>query len=88
MRRFHEDIVACYLYPITKHGYPPRAGDSLRHLGEFADLGFRSVELEGIHEKHLGEMAAMGGRILEKKEALDMQVPVFCVVLPGLCAAE
>jgi len=40
------DIVACYLYTITKHGYPPMAVDSLKHLDEFSKLGFeKNIEL-------------------------------------------
>jgi len=88
MRRFHKDIVACYLYPITRHGYPPEASGSLQHLEEFAFLGFSSVELEGIHARHLGEMEAMSEQILAKANQVQLEVPVFCVVLPGLCAAD
>ena len=53
MSDFHKDIVACYLYTITKHGYPPDAADTLVHLNELRNLGFHSIELEGIREKQL-----------------------------------
>jgi sugar phosphate isomerase/epimerase len=88
MERFHEDIIACYLYPITLHGYPPEASATPQHLQEFADMGFQSVELEGIHQEHLGQMTGMTEKIRGQAGNLDLQVPVFCVVLPGLCDAS
>lgn len=88
MKRFHEDIVACYLYTITKHGYPPRAEEASAHLDEFAALGFTSIELEGIRKEHLNGMYAQSGDLREKADSLGLKVPVFCTVLPGLCSAD
>lgn len=42
MERIHKDIVAAYLYIITRHGYPPKAKDSLEHLAELKDLEVRN----------------------------------------------
>ena len=50
-KKIHHDIVACYLYIISKYGYPPAAGDTLSHLEEFSGMGFSSIELEGIREE-------------------------------------
>ena len=86
MESFHKDIVACYLYTITKHGYPPVAGDSLKHLEEFSELGFKSIELEGIREEHLDGMYEQRHALRSRADALELEVPVFCIVLPGLCA--
>jgi sugar phosphate isomerase/epimerase len=88
MKRFHEDIVACYLYTITKHGYPPLAKDATKHLDEFAELGFTSIELEGIRKEHLNGMFAQRHKLKEKADQLGLKVPVFCTVLPGLCSAD
>lgn len=88
MERFHEDIVACYLYTITKHGYPPVAKDAPLHLEEFSQLGFTSIELEGIREEHLNGMFAQRKELKEQADQLGLKVPVFCTVLPGLCSAD
>ncbi|MFO7668588.1 MAG: sugar phosphate isomerase/epimerase family protein [Bacteroidales bacterium] len=88
MKGFHEGIIACYLYTITKHGYPPVAGDALLHLEEFSKLGFTSIELEGIREEHLDGMFAQRYALRKKADALGLKVPVFCTVLPGLCSPE
>ena len=82
--QIHPEIVACYLYVITRYGYPPPAGDTRLHLGEMRQLGFRSVELEGIRKEHLGEMYERREEIRERVEELGLGVPVFCAVLPGL----
>ncbi len=84
----HPDIVACYLYIIGKYGYPPAAGDTLAHMEEFSALGFNSIELEGIREEHLEQIFGMKEQIKEKAEALNLQVPVFCIVLPGLSSPD
>ncbi len=88
MERFHEDIVACYLYTITRHGYPPVAGDAPKHLDEFSRLGFTSIELEGIREDHLDAIYKQRHDLRTKADSLQLKVPVFCTVLPGLCSPE
>lgn len=88
MDTFHKDIVACYLYTISRHGYPPKAGDALQHLDEFSKLGFKSIELEGIREEHLDGMYAQGQQLRIRADELQLQVPVFCIVLPGLSSSD
>ncbi len=85
---FHKDIVACYLYIITKHGYPPDAAKSFKHLHEFKDLGFRSIEMEGIREEHLDGVHSIRNEIRAEAELLGLSIPVFCVVLPGLSSPD
>ena len=81
-------ITCCYLYPITKYGYPPPAEETRRHLEEMKALGFRSVELEGIREAHLLAVYAQRKTIREHVDVLELSVPYFCVVLPGLSTAD
>ena len=88
MEGIYKDIVACYLYIITRHGYPPVAGDSLKHLKELKKLGYRSIELEGIHQEHLEGVHALRMQIREEANDLGMNIPVFCVVLPGLSSLD
>lgn len=80
----NERIVCAYLYVITKYGYPPAAGDTRKYLEEMKSLGFRSVELEGIREAHLGEMYEMRHDVARWASELELSIPIFCVVLPGL----
>ena len=81
-------ITCCYLYPITKYGYPPPAEKTETYLTEMHALGFSSVELEGIHEAHLMEMYDRRFATREMLERLGMEVPYYCVVLPGLASPD
>ena len=88
MKSYHPDIIACFLYIIGKYGYPPPAKDSIMHLEEFSTMGFRSIELEGIREEHLLKIFEMRSDLKAKAADLKMEIPVFCIVLPGLCSAD
>ncbi len=81
---FDKNIICTYLYTITKSGYPPRPGDTLKYIDEMAKLGFRSVELEGIREPHLKAMYDLRWEIRKALDERNLEVPFFCVVLPGL----
>ncbi|MCB0847957.1 MAG: sugar phosphate isomerase/epimerase, partial [Bacteroidetes bacterium] len=81
---FSPNITCCYLYPITKYGYPPPAQDTLKHIEEMKNLGFQSIELEGIRETHLLQIYDQRFAIKEKLDQWQLQVPYFCAVLPGL----
>ena len=88
MKDFHKDILAAYLYIISRYGYPPAAGNTPGYLKEFKNLGFQSIELEGIRKDHLEQVFAMKDRIREDAGKLGLRIPVFCTVLPGLCSAD
>lgn len=81
-------IVCCYLYPITKYGYPPPAKDTIIHIEEMYNLGFGAIELEGIRKEHLLEIYEQRFQIKEKIDDLNINVPYFCTVLPGLSSAD
>jgi sugar phosphate isomerase/epimerase len=81
---FSSDIVCCYLYIISRYGYPPAAEETIQHLNEMQNLGFQSVELEGIREEHLMKVYESRNKILTQFNELNLRVPYFCIVLPGL----
>ena len=85
---FPPHITCAYLYTISRYGYPPPVEDTLCHLDEMAALGFRSVELEGIRDEHLSAMHAQRETVAEHVRALGLEVPYFCVVLPGLSSPD
>ncbi|MEX0719566.1 MAG: sugar phosphate isomerase/epimerase family protein [Balneolaceae bacterium] len=84
----HPQITCCYLYTISKYGYPPAAEHTSEYLGEYKKLGFTSVELEGIRKEHLSKVCEMKDAIKSKINELDLQVPYFCAVLPGLSSPD
>lgn len=88
MPPFSAQIVCCYLYPITKYGYPPPAKNTHLYLQEMKELGFQSVELEGIRSEHLWEIYNQRHQIHQQLQLLNLSVPYFCAVLPGLGSAD
>lgn len=85
---FKENLVCCYLYIITQYGYPPPAQQTIQHLRQMKDLGFRSVELEGIREEHLLDIYGQRKAIRDAIDEFELKVPYFCAVLPGLGSAD
>ena len=88
MNYHHPDIIAAYLYIIGKYGYPPSVEKGLEHLEEFASLKFKSIELEGIRENHLNGVYEMRDQLKAKADSLNLDIPVFCIVLPGLSSPD
>lgn len=81
-------IVCCYLLPITKYGYPPKAENTLDYIKEMHSLGFSSVEIEGIRETHLTKVFEMRFEIKKVIDELKISIPYFCAVLPGLSSMD
>lgn len=77
-------IIACYLYPITKYGYPPKAENTINYIDEFISLGFKSIELEGIRKEHLLKVFEQRKKIASHLKENKLEVPYYCTVLPGL----
>lgn len=84
----NKKITCCYLYTISRHGYPPPVEKTLNYLDEYKALNFSSIELEGIRKDHLKSMYKMRKKISQKLKELELQVPYFCAVLPGLSSPE
>ena len=75
MKKIDKRIVCAYLYSITKYGYPPKASDTLKHIEEMHNLGFSSIELEGIREDHLLEIYNSRNLISSRIKELNLTVP-------------
>ena len=88
MHKIDPRIVCCYLYVISKEGYPPPAERTLDQLEDMHALGFVGVELEGIRKDHLLKIFDNRIQIGEKIRQLGLKVPYFCTVLPSLSAVD
>jgi sugar phosphate isomerase/epimerase len=83
-----KEITCCYLYPITKYGYPPPSENIITYLEEMHALGFASVEIEGIRENDLMKVYSQRYEIKKKLDELNLNVPYFCAVLPELSSMD
>src|SRR5437763_14470944 len=75
-------ISCCWLYAISKYGYPPSLDKTFRVLGEMKALGFNSVELEGVRRDNLLEVHAKRHELEKFCDGNGLRVINFCPVLP------
>ena len=81
-------ISCCWLFAISKYGYPPSLPDTHRALEEMEALGFRNVELEGVGEENLRAVHGARHELKKRCEDLGLTVVNFCPVLPDLVHPE
>jgi sugar phosphate isomerase/epimerase len=77
-------ISCCFLYAICKYGYPPTIEQTLKVIGEMANMGFSYIELEGVGEKNLREVWEKRHRLKERCQQVGVRVVNFCPILPGI----
>lgn len=77
-------ISCCWLYAISKYGYPPSIPDTHRAVEEMAALGFSNVELEGLKEENLQAVHHERKALKKRCDDLGLKVVNFCPVLPEL----
>ena len=75
-------ISCCWLYAISKYGYPPSLDHTFRVLGEMKALGFDSVELEGVRRENLLEVYEKRRELKKFCDDNGLRVINFCPVLP------
>ncbi|HKS96027.1 MAG TPA: sugar phosphate isomerase/epimerase [Terriglobia bacterium] len=77
------EISCCWLYAITKYGYPPSIADTFKVLGEMKSLGFDCVELEGVRRENLMAVYEKRRELKQYCDDRGLKVINFCPVLPG-----
>jgi len=82
-------ISCCWLYAISKYGYPVGVGDIPAALEAMADLGFHYVELEGASAgDNLLQVHSERQALKALCEAKGLQVVNFCPVIPELVSLD
>src|SRR5690554_4038458 len=81
-------ISCCWLYAISKYGYPPSLEDTKKVIKEISDLGFKYFELEGVGNQ--GMQMIYDYREEIKEVSLENQVKVinFCPILPDIVSLD
>jgi sugar phosphate isomerase/epimerase len=81
-------IACCYLYVITKYGYPPSIPDTFRVLEEMAALGFQYIELEGVGPANMRAVADARYELKQRCDDLELRVINFCPILPDAVSLD
>ncbi|MCS7223688.1 MAG: sugar phosphate isomerase/epimerase [Armatimonadetes bacterium] len=75
-------VGCCWLYAISRYGYPPSLSDTFQALKDMARLGFRFAELEGVGEDNLKVVYQNRHPIKNLADDLGIRIVNFCPVLP------
>lgn len=81
-------ICCCWLYAISKYGYPPSLENTFKVIREMKEMGFETIELEGVRERNLLEVFESRKKIKSFCEQLSLKVVNFCPVLPDLVSSD
>ena len=81
-------INMCWLYAISKYGYPPSIEDTLKVIDEIADLGFTYMEMEGVREENMKAVWDARKVIKDKVEKRGLKLMNFCPILPSLVSTD
>ncbi|HCZ07016.1 MAG TPA: hypothetical protein DHV12_07805 [Thermotogae bacterium] len=78
----------CWLYAISKYGYPPSIEDTFRVIEEAANLGFHYMEMEGVRERNMKEVYQHRKAIKDACESRGVKIMNFCPILPELVSLD
>jgi sugar phosphate isomerase/epimerase len=81
-------ISCCWLYAISKYGYPPAIENLFKALTEMAEMGFKYVELEGVREENLMAVYKNREEIKRHCDRLKIKVINFCPVIPDIVSLD
>ncbi|MBC7321423.1 sugar phosphate isomerase/epimerase [bacterium] len=81
-------ISCCWLYAISKYGYPPSMENIFKALKEMADMGFEYVELEGVREENLKEVYNNREKIKKYCRNLGVKIINFCPIIPDIVSLD
>lgn len=76
-------ISCCWLYAITRYGYPPSLPDTFQALKNMKALGFEYIELEGVRRDNLLAVYDQRHELKKLCDGEGLKVVNFCPVLPG-----
>ena len=81
-------ISCCWLYAISKYGYPPSIKNTYTVLEEMKKLGFDYAELEGVREKNMRDVYKNRQKIKQHCDGLGIKIINFCPILPDSVSLE
>lgn len=81
-------ISCCWIYAISKYGYPPSLKNTYRALKDMRDMGFRYMELEGFKTENTRCIFDHRFELKRFCDDLDIHLLNFSPILPELLAED
>ena len=74
----------CWMYAITKYGFPPSTDNCFQALQDMARLGFAYVEMEGVGEENMRAVHRRRRELRQRASDLGLSFVNFCPVQPAI----
>lgn len=81
-------ISCCFLYVISKYGYPPSIENLYKALKEIKNMGFDYAELEGVREENLKEVYNEKEKLKKFCDEINLKIVNFCPIIPGIVSLD
>jgi sugar phosphate isomerase/epimerase len=81
-------ISCCFLYVISKYGYPPGIENLYKALKEIKNMGFDYAELEGVREKNLKEVYKEKKNLKKFCDEINLKIVNFCPIIPEIVSFD
>ena len=75
-------LSCCWIYAISKYGYPPTFDDTVLALKDMKKLGFKYVELEGVGRENMTEVHTRRSELKAVCDDLGLKVVNFAPYSP------
>lgn len=81
-------ISCCWLYAISKYGYPPSLENTKKVLKEMKSIGFKYVELEGVRNDGMKMIYQHREELKDLCNNLGLKIINFCPILPDIASMD
>lgn len=81
-------ISCCWMYVISKYGFPPKVENVFKGIKEMSELGFEFIEMEAVGADNLNEIIRNRDNILKLCNELGLKIANFAVLLPDIFSMD
>ncbi|MEM3678464.1 MAG: sugar phosphate isomerase/epimerase [Candidatus Bathyarchaeia archaeon] len=81
-------VSCCWLYAISKYGYPPNLNNMFKALEEISEMGFRYSEIEALGYENLREILESKRSLKEHIESLNLKIINVCPIFHDIISPD
>jgi len=81
-------VSCCWLYAISKYGYPPTLDNMFKALEEISNMGFEYSEIEALGYDNLREILENKRRLKEHMESLNIKIINVCPIFHDIISPD
>lgn len=81
-------ISCCWMYVISKYGFPPRLQNIFKGIREMSNLGFKYIEMEAFGRDNLYEIMNNRDELLKLCNESKVKIANFAILLPEVFSMD